>query len=253
MKTTFLREIYEVLGCFSTKTRLSMCDDLLRRLRSQGKDNLAYYFVDALSENQLFDQRDTDFVPVGRNNQLGTNPVTSIMQQHGNISIETPLGTNYAFRFCQREVPHLRANTLNEQSTKAWIDYVACADGGRPILGEIKWNADNDPFYAFIQLLTYLSEMATPNQIERALKHKLFGNELDKIPAFDLHIFLVDFNDRGEKGKLIDLTRELASEFKCHLQKIDLKSSQCIGNVLCLSAQIEHEKFKSVPELLWMV
>lgn len=253
MKTTFLREIYEVLGCFSTATRIAMCGDLLRRLDSKGKDNLACFFADALSQNDQFDQRDTGFVPVGRNNQLGTNPVTSLMQQHGNISIGTPLGTNYAFRFCQREVPHLRANTLTEQPTKAWIDYVACTDGGRPILGEIKCNADNDPFYAFIQLLTYLSEMATPNQIQRALKHRLFGDEVTEISAFDLHIFLVDFNDRGEKRTLIDLTRELASEFKRHLQMIDQNSSQCIGNIMCLSAEIENENSLSAPVLRWMV
>src|SRR5215218_2183217 len=67
----------------------------------------------------------------------------------------------------------------------------------------------------------YLSEMATKNQVARASRHGEFGLPLTFPQPFDLHILLVDFNDRGEKGPLVDLTRRLATAFKSRLAACD--------------------------------
>jgi hypothetical protein len=236
-----LRKIYEVLGCFSTATHTEMCKDLRRPLEATGPHNLASYFADALESNNAFNQIVVPFIPDTRVNDEGTNPVTIAMQQNGcshNITI-SPERT-YKFTYVEREVPHLRAANLNEQENKAWIDYVA-RTGNRPILGEIKWQGDKNPFYAFIQLLTYLSEMATPNQIKRAIKHDLFGERITAITAFDLHIVLANFNDRGEKGALIERTRELADVFKRRLNDDHPEAARCLGDVLCLCGTVNVE------------
>jgi hypothetical protein len=231
-----------------------MCNDLLRQL-NKGKrgHNLARYFANALETNKHFNQIGRPFIPDTRGDKAGTNPVARVMAKESPLRVVTPLATPYEFNFLQREIPHLRAMSKKEQRYKAWIDYVAVM-ALRPILGEIKWKNDKNPFYAFIQLLTYLSEMATPNQIKRAISHQLFGNQLSTITAFDLHIFLVNFNDQGGKGKLIDLTRQLANAFKKRLEHDYPEAANCLGNVLCIAGRIEKqsERFSKVG-CLWMV
>ena len=183
-------------------------------------------------------------------NSRGTDRVTYVMKTTSDITVGTQ--PPYKFQYVEREVPHLRTETMVEQDGKGWIDYIAKSDG-TPILGEIKYNGDQNPFYAFIQLITYLSEMATENQIERANNHKLFGDGVEDIESFDLHIFLANFNDRGEKGKLIDLTFKLAKGFMKRLEEYP-ELSQMIRNILCISATI-NETEPSFTELkcLWNI
>jgi hypothetical protein len=240
---TLLRELYDVLDCFSTATHTSMRKDLSSRLSATGDDHLATFFAKALAENQSFNQIEQAFVPSDRSDKKGRNPVTEVLEKTSPVCVPIPGTAPYAFTFLQRELMHLRATRLAEQPGKAWIDYVAKADD-QPILGEVKWKNDENPFYAFIQLLTYLSEMATPNQIARAKRHKLFGDSLPDNPAFDLHILLANFNDRGEKGKLIDPTRILASAFKERLQSDHAPVSACLGRIICLSAEIDEERLE---------
>jgi hypothetical protein len=254
-----LRELYKVLSCFSTATQAEMCNDLLRQLtakskrKAKGDDNLAGYFANAIEASKTFCQIERPFIPGTRGNQAGRNPVANVMAKAPRLKVTTSSEKTYDFTFLQRELPHLRAMTKKEQKDFGWIDYVGRTTL-RPILGEIKWKGDKNTFYAFVQLLTYLSEMATPNQIERSVRHDLFGKDIPAITTFDLHIFLANFNDRGEKGKLIELTRELASAFKERLQKDYPKTATCLGNVFCISGHIEDgsDCFSEVRSL-WMV
>lgn len=251
--TTFLRELYEVLGCFSTATHASMCNDLLGQLTAKGGDNLAAYFADALDANKTFNQIEQPFIPDNRSTKAGTNPVAGVLAKASPLTVTTPSAAPYEFTFLHREVPHLRAATQAEQHGKGWIDYVA-RTRERPILGEIKWKDDKNPFYAFVQLLTYLSEIATPDQIARSVRHDLFGQDLPPISAFDLHIVLANFNDRGEKGKLIGPTQQLASAFRRRLLSDHPATAACLGQILCISARINVEG-QEVTELKcnWMV
>ena len=110
-----------------------------------------------------------------------------------------------------------------------------------PILGEIKCRKDQSPFYAFLQLLMYLSQLATPNQIARANCHKLFGGSIGEEPAFDLHILLVDFNDRSKKKKLVEQTRKLAEKFKVTFKNRPVGGH--VGDILCL--RMDQAEFES--------
>ncbi|MEQ1802598.1 MAG: hypothetical protein ABL989_11800 [Gammaproteobacteria bacterium] len=239
--TTVLREIYEVMGCFSTATHTEMCKDLLRQLRGEGRDNLARHFSDAQRENALFAQIETPFVPSNRPDGSLANVVTGLMKRLSPVVVRWDSATPYEFRFLHREVPHLRAQTNAEQINKGWIDYVAVR-AGTPILGEIKRDSDQNSFYAFIQLLTYLSELATPNQIARTVRHQLFGEGVSASAAFDLHICLANFNDRGDKGPLIGLTKQLATAFKNRLDADYPEAAAFLGNVLCFSADVKDSK-----------
>jgi hypothetical protein len=239
---TLLREMYEVLSSYSTATHLSMCKDLIRQLdkgkRKEG--NLAGHFARAITENrESLSQVDVPFIPTGRDpEKKGTNPVTHIMRQMKTLQLSCPETTQYEFKYLGREIPHLRARNAEEQNDKAWIDYVACTKNS-PILGEVKWKGDENPFYALIQLLVYLSEMATTNQIARAKQHGLFGDELCELAAFDLHIFLANFNERGKKGKLIEKTHRLAALFKSRLLEDHPDIGHFVGSIMCISATVE--------------
>lgn len=252
---TFLRKIYEVLSCFSTATHTSMCNDLLRQLikGKAKKGNLVRHFVDALEENKTISHIERPFIPESRGNKTGRNPVASVMANSSPLKIRISPETNYEFSFLSREIPHLRAMTVKEQKDKGWIDYVA-RTASRPVLGEIKWKGDKNSFYAFIQLLTYLSELATPNQITRSVQHDLFGKDIPPITAFDLHIFLANFHDQGKKGELIDNTHQLASAFKDRLYSDFPEAATRLGNVLCISARIEGKSASfAETKCHWMV
>lgn len=245
-----LRGMYEALGAFSTATHTSICKDLLRRLEASGKDDLARLFVEAAKGNANSDQIERPFLNKDlldsrkglHEKSTGTNKVVQAMKAESPLTVALP--DPYAFRYLEREVPHLR--TLHEQKEKGWIDYIAVSDQ-TPILGEIKYESDQNPFYAFVQLITYLSEIATEQQIRRAINHGLFGDAVKEIPAFDLHIFLVDFRDDGKKGELVGLTRQLAVEFKRRLRRLALEDSDPaskVGRIICMSAEMEQKGFR---------
>ena len=250
---TFLRDLYVQLGTLSTRDQTEVSRDLLKQFEATGSDNLAGHFVNSLRENYAFNQITQPFIPLTRGKKTGRNPVVKVMKLMPWMSFSLPSTAEYEFKFLQREIPHLRALTKREQKNKAWIDYVA-RTSSRPILGEIKWRDDKNPFYAFIQLLTYLSEMATPNQIQRAVKHKLFEDDIEVISPFDLHILLVNFNDRGEKGPLIDLTQRLARAFSNRVIELNPDVAKCVGSILCISGHIEGEsQFFSSLTCRWAV
>jgi hypothetical protein len=253
-----LRSIYEGLSGCSTANHIGMCDDFLKRINASENDNLAQLFADAFVSNRNFNQVEQSFVdenllrdrkPLSKASK-GTNRVAYAMSEAGKIDVKT--SPSYEFQYLEREVPHLRTEKSNEHKDKGWIDYIA-ASNTTPILGEIKYDSDQNPFYAFVQILTYLSEMATPHQITRAVRHRLFGDSIDTIISFDLHIFLANFNDRGEKGRLIEPTRQLAVAFKERLQHDNPEAADCVGKILCIAGEIEKSTstFSDV-KLLWV-
>ena len=118
---TLLRELYEVLSCFSTATHAAMCNDLLRQLTAKGSDNLAAYFADALQANKAFSQIERPFIPETRSASTGTNPVAGVLAKISPLTVTTPSAAPYEFTFLHREVPHLREATKAEHRDKGWI------------------------------------------------------------------------------------------------------------------------------------
>lgn len=253
MTSTRIRSLYESLQEFSTETQRSMCRDFNAGLKSKTKTNLADYFAEALKENAKLDQIDEPFLTdemLKNRHQTeqerlesdldakGTVRVTNAMKQVKSIDIHLdPVA--YSFTFIQREVPHLRGHkTAGQTRNKAWIDYIGRTND-RAILGEIKCNSDQNPFYAFIQLLTYLSELATPTQIQRATAHDLFDLRGFALSTFDLHILLTDFSENSDKWKLREPVHQMVVDFKKRLCADYPEFASVVGQVLCVSAKIE--------------
>ena len=74
-------------------------------------------------------------------------------------------------------------------------------------------------FYPFVQLLTYLSEMATPNQVRRATKQKEFGIPLKDPQPFEFHILVADFDEGSATLGLIRPTGQVADLLRTRLHR----------------------------------
>ncbi|MCE5303816.1 MAG: hypothetical protein LLF97_12015 [Planctomycetaceae bacterium] len=244
--TTRLRIFYENLKCLSTAEQKRECEKILDALKAKSEPTLATWFCDALDTMKDFNNVDQPFLdkestarrkPIGPDSPNTGNVIWLLCEeQKSKGGIHVSGIPEYCFQYIEREVPPMRvANGNQPKSGAGGIDYIARC-GQTPILGEIKVESDGNPFYAFVQLLTYLSEMATINQVKRANKYKLFGESIGESPAFDLHMMLVDFNDRGEKGGMVKSTQELAREFKKRLQEDFPKIAGVLGRIFCLTA-----------------
>jgi len=240
---TCLRKRYDRLGQtgVSTRERHNECTQLAREVTP-----LLDEFLDAVHDLESYDNRCEGFYPEegrldpkARKPDGGTGVVTDRLAAHHPVAVSKLV--LYEFEYMHREVNPLRTTrgkfvdgTPATPTGKGGIDYVALLDGRSPtpILGEIKVGSDKDAYYAFVQLLTYLSELSSKAQITRANKF-LFNSRLVDPVRFDLHIMLWNYNDRGQKGPIIDATCRLAATFKARLAAA-VGASSTLGQVLCL-------------------
>ena len=255
---TRLRQRYLRLGKrgVSTGRRHKECEQLAGEVTP-----LLDEFLEAVRELERYDSRSEGFDPgkgrldpKERKRNSGTVVVTNCLAAAHPISV--PNLAPYEFEYLHREVNPLRTTrgkfvdgTPATRSGKGGIDYVALLDGRSPtpILGEIKFKSDKDAYYAFVQLLTYLSELSSKAQFTRANKF-LFKCKLVYPVRFDLHILLWEYNDRGEKGPIIDSTYQLAVAFKARLTAA-MGASCTLGRVLCL--RNPPEAFAGTLNLVW--
>lgn len=258
--TTPLRNLYESLAYFSTATHQAICDDFLRALLATSKPTLANWYAETVEARRTFDNRDQPFLnekslqerkPFGQNAR-GDNRVVYRLSTRDVVAV-AGVGEDYGFHYVERQIPTLRVEGGGQRTSGAGgLDYIA-RRAATPILGEVKRDADQNPFYAFVQLLTYLSEMVTPNQIERANRWNLFGVDIGGQPAFDLHLLLADFNDRGDKGKLIEPTRRIAAEFKRRLKSDFPQLAGTVGRIMCLKMDSREFENSGQVEAIWTV
>lgn len=244
--STRLRSLYELLKNFSTETQSLMCDDIIRGASSASKSWLPNEFVAALNANAGYDNVEQPFVGAQAMQQrtplnhesTGDNRIVYLLSTKPFVRIVMDDDIEVArFRYANRQIAPKRTAVANLPSSGAGgIDYLGCRDVPsplRPILGEIKVDGDQNALYAFVQLLTYLSELATARQIERANRHNLFDTPVGNGPRFDLHILLADFNDRGKKGPIIEKTRLIAEGFKARLASYPEAAAR-LGDIFCL-------------------
>lgn len=256
---TGLRNHYLRIGRpgVSTRKRLEECDQL-----AADATPLLDEFLDAVRELEIYDNRKEGFYPrkgrldpQDRRRDKGTTDVTECLRR-GPVTVRG-VDAPYEFTYLHREVNPLRTTrgkfvdgTAATRSGKGGIDYVALLAGSppSPILGEIKFGGDKDVYYAFVQLLTYLSEISSVAQAERANKF-LFEGKLVVPSRFDVHILLWDYNDRGnDKKKIIESTRRLATAFKAGLTA-SVGARHPLGRVLCLRPTTQ--EFAGSLDLVW--
>lgn len=220
--TTDLRKLYSFCRFFSTKTQLAILEDYNRgnnffhliKLYNDSKKYFAQY-----NNDEPFFRNDgkrseiiKDEAPVFKS----TQDVIAFFNQHKQIKIAND--NSLSFSYIEREIDPRRMTSAyfdNGSSGKSsgigGIDFVAWNNRMElPVIGEIKCGSDETPFFAFIQLLMYCSEMATASQLKRINNTKLFKREIN-LPYL-LYIFLGDFNLRGEKRKFIEPLKKLISK-----------------------------------------
>jgi hypothetical protein len=255
---TTLRKRYLRLKNMDTKARLTECETLISDVSP-----LVHEFVKAAGELGGYDRREDRFYPEG---QRKTTPhvkkgATEMFGSLRRQPVTVPDIPSYTFRITDREINPLRTigvRALDGTSVSrkgragGGLDYIGLLEGSAaiPILGEIKAGVDNDTYYAFVQLLTYLTELSTPAQLARANKY-LFGERLrlNEPIRFDLHVLLADYNAKGkEKQAILQGTRLLAKAFRTKMEGI-MGARHSLGLVLCLRTSMS--TFAGSLELVW--
>lgn len=232
---TKLRNFYSFLSTlnFSTETQKCISDDFCRK--TNFKKLIKLYNDSYNNLNSFYNNSNEDFfnsktytkrAPLSK---FGTTvrksyDIIAILNNMRNINIRNPNNKKQLdFVFINYEVSPLRTTKAIYQdgekgssSGTGGIDFIGYNNIQKiPILGEIKINGDKNPFYALIQLLTYLSELSIPSQIKRINKFNLFGNNvtLKNDTVFDLYIL---FYHSKKKKKYYDYilnnTKELANK-----------------------------------------
>lgn len=250
--STRLRQRYNRIGAreFSTKDRLDECLALLEDPLA-----LAREYLDAVEALAQYDNSGEGFLPSaargGPQKSAGALKVVAALEAGKTVRVAGC--PDYAFAYMQREVGPLRTTGIRQaKSGHGGIDYVARIEspsrGG--VLGEIKHDGDKDAYYAFVQLLTYLSEMNSPAQRRRASRF-LFDDdpEAPGTAPWDLHILLADYNDRGPaKNQLITATRTLAAAVKREVGRLGPDTAR-LGRTLCLRMHLA--TFDGTLDLEW--
>jgi hypothetical protein len=245
---TRLRRRYERIGAvgFNTAERQRECDDLVKDVSP-----LVEEFLDSVRVFCCYDNCAEDFYPRdGKRRPLRNSGTHSVIKklQAGPVHVDGL--ADYTFQYRDRELDPRRATNAGARHTgTGGLDYIAIVEGDPdvPVLGEIKKNSDKDAYYAFIQLLMYLSELVSEAQTKRANAF-LFHGCVPSPPCYDLHILLADFNNRGGKGRLIPRTHRLAVAFKDQLGR-DTNGAHPVGRVLCLS--MTEATFNDSLQLCW--
>ena len=237
MSSTPLRKLYRSIGKNLAQDKRT-CTEMIAGLRRSADDNLAAMFRDSLEVNSHFDGTKQPFLNAASlktrtkltSGSRGDNRIVYFLSTKGEVRV-TGGPRGYSFHYVGRQVPPFRQEGAGApRSGAGGIDYTAVA-AKTPVLGEIKRSGDKNAFYAFVQLLTYLSEMATANQVARATKHKEFVVALKHPQWFDLHVLLTDLNPRSATQSLIGQTHELAEAFRKRLGK---EAEEVLGKILCL-------------------
>jgi len=236
--STKLRALYESLTSLSlsTDTQKSIMKDLLR------KDNhkrLVKLFDESYNHiDNSYDNKNESFFNLNakrksieaRTSIKSTNDIIFHFLSNNKKVCVAP--SNYDFEYVEREVSPLRttnANYSNGKSAKSsgtgGLDFIGWnASRNLPVLGEIKVHDDQNPFYALIQLLTYFSEISTPNQIVRINNYKLFGtaNSISSDTKFYLYIISPrQVNPDKKYDQLLSSVKVLAKDIGMQINKIE--------------------------------
>lgn len=226
---TKLREFYKFLRIFSTVTHLKILEDfnrknnykILIKIFEESQVHFAKYCsIDSFASSSK--RKALPSLPISA--LKGTNDIVAILESNKINKINK--NPDFDFEFIDREISPLRTTggikfetgKSGKSSGTGGLDFIGKnIKDGLPILGEIKVGNDENPFFAVIQLLTYLSEFTTHNQLERIRYTNLFKNSNTKLKSdkFYLYILLSNYNLKSElKKKILNESQELAKKIK---------------------------------------
>lgn len=256
---TKLHYFYKSLARYSVKRQTEICKELI-----SNPDCLPHLYTNASKDFSRYSNIEEAFVssyyerkqPKFSKEITKTEHLIERFQKQINLIIKN--NSSLSFKYIGREVsPWRTTKTIFETGSSArnsgggGLDFIGITKNKSPVLGEIKIESDKNAFYAFVQLLTYCSELFTENQIKRIKRINLFG-EYNIEPPCNLYIILYNPNPRSATKLLIEKTSELARLFK---KKVNfakkLTEFQKIGCIACLEAIDKNGKISF--EVRWEV
>ena len=228
---TKIRNLYNLLREFSTSTHISIMNDFNRKnnykkLIDIYKDSKRH-FSKYLCNDSFINEVNRKELPTNPNKISNTNDLVTILEKN---CINVVNNKELNFKYLKREVSTLRttgnakfeSGQSGRSSGTGGLDFIGWnSTNNIPILGEIKVLNDENPFFALIQLLTYLSELSTPNQIERINNTSLFDRNITSPPQFYLYTILSSYNNNSkERQILLNGTLELMKKLKNEIADI---------------------------------
>ncbi len=234
---TKLRNFYEMLKLFSNETQYKILTDFNRKSNYTKLVDIyetsKKHFDNKYNYKGSFLGNKPDKRKKLKTNTKGeiknTNDLVFHFQKNKIISFQKQ--NDYLnFEYIEREISPIRTPKTKFESGKSGkssgiggVDFIGWnTEKKLPILGEIKIKNDENPFYALIQLLTYLSEFSTPRQIDRINKAKLFKYEIPRAPKFFLYIVLSNYNWNSKLSKMIfNSTKELSENIQNKVNEIE--------------------------------
>ncbi len=231
---TELRCFYNTLKNFSSETQLNISKDFNRKENFKKLCNL--YNDSKKHFSEKYDNSDESFLSDNSEKRKKIPPIPKIINSTVDAvaffeSVDiVPVDNNkhLNFKYVEREVSTIRTTKATFNSGKSGkssgtggLDFIGLNSTDRlPILGEVKIDSDKNVFYALIQLLTYLSEICTANQIKRINNSNLFGKnvEFNLNPKFYLYILLTEL--KGEHKRIFLETTKLAENLKKEISEI---------------------------------
>ena len=144
-----------------------------------------------------------------------TEEFAAALKAQGGGSVEG--AADLDFRYLERELVPARttgaARYSNGEDAGRFIRFDLLLAGERPILCELKLPGDNgSAYYALVQLLASLAEMAMEAQRERLARH-FAGLPDPRHGRFDLYLLFYEFNFRSKpKSEILQLTGRLAED-----------------------------------------
>ena len=231
--TTKLRNFYSLLRDLTTSTQLEILNDfsgkkLKRLVKIYNESKVHFSRYNNVDEPFISNVKRGD-LPNKVSKIKNTNDITSLLEQKNKTNNKVLSNSNFDFRYINREVSTIRTSRSEFDTGKSakssglgGLDFIGISTNNIPILGEIKVNNDEDPFFALIQLLTYLSELTTQNQIKRINKHKLFGINIDDDSKFYLYI-MFHHNQKLKTGwkEIYNKTKLLSDNLKHKIIEVE--------------------------------
>jgi hypothetical protein len=206
----------------STDTQLHLANDFNRgnnvnKLAELYNESKCYFssYYENIDESFLSGTERKDIVSSSELKR--TQDVISLFNKSSVTKVDN--NPDYNFQYIEREISPIRTpngifenNQSGKSSGTGGIDFIGVnLKKSIPIIGEIKVASDQNAFYALIQLLTYLSELTTSNQIQRINKHKLFGDiVINENSAFYLYVLFTNLS--GIKTEILEIVKEIAEK-----------------------------------------
>jgi len=171
---------------------------------SEAVEMLAGLFHRSVNQFSRYNNLKDEFLPEsrkspqedGQKDQKFAQHVVDLLKRGDNI---------FGYTYVDCEISPLRTTGAGEPDSGAGgLDFLAATRDSPPlpIVGEVKADNDRTPLFALIQALTYTSELATKNQLDRL--HRVYEKHFAVTPERVEIVLIVEATNSPEKKQRYD-------------------------------------------------